>query len=191
MTDSNSSTATIETADKNSWSDEPIRLPSTSGQTETIADEVQRWLGLQGIGFGPSTPPQPNVNATRVVEGNDAQWSSNSDRVIGLRKWAGQIESINDGLMTIHLYPADHDGPAMIADFNIALLGSSGSAVRPGAVVYLTTRTVLSHFGHVEGMTQLRLRRPRRWTKAELDEINRRSRARAKKLADHANRSAR
>lgn len=180
------------------WSASPFVSRSSAQSAEVrggpvaVADEVQSWLAHQSVDIKPRGPRQSTSSAaTRTVEGNNSDNSSNTSRVVGLKKWAGQVQSVHNEVLTVHLHPVDHDGPSLSADFDIALLAPDEAAVRQGAVVYLTTRMVQSQSGRIEAMTQLRLRRLRRWSKEELEEIMRLSRARARKFANHANRTPR
>jgi hypothetical protein len=109
-------------------------------------------------------------------------------RIVGLQKWAGQIYSIDNGLITIELVPLDHDGPTLFADFDLRLIAPDERKAKPGAIVYLTTRMIQGNSGHVEAVTNLRLRHPRRWSRAELSEVKRRGRDRAKSFARYARR---
>jgi hypothetical protein len=108
------------------------------------------------------------------------------DLVVGLQRWAGQIVSIDDGLLSAELHPLDHEGEVIVADFELRLLGPDASAARRGAVVYLTTRLIEDKSGAVEAMSRLRLRRTRQWSKKELDDTMSRARLRAASIGAHA-----
>jgi hypothetical protein len=103
-----------------------------------------------------------------------------------MHKWAGSILSIEDGLLTAELYPLDHEGPALVADFDLELLAPDDSAAKPGDVIYLTTRLIEARWGHKEATTHLRLRRPGRWTESELNDIRKRAADKANIFARHA-----
>lgn len=109
-----------------------------------------------------------------------------TSRIVGLRKWAGQIHSVENGLFTVELLPLDHDGPELFADFELELLAPDERSAKPGAIVYLTTRMIQVDSGRVEAVTNVRLRQARRWSKTELDEVNRRGRDRARSFAKYA-----
>jgi hypothetical protein len=111
-----------------------------------------------------------------------------TSRIVGLQKWAGQVYSVDNGLITVELVPLDHDGPTLFADFDLRLIAPDERKAKPGAIVYLTTRMIQGNSGHVEAVTNLRLRHPRRWSRAELSEVKRRGRDRAKSFARYARR---
>lgn len=123
-----------------------------------------------------SAAPQP----TRLVP------TTGGLPILGMHKWAGSILSIEDGLLTAELFPLDHEGPSLVADFDLDLLAPDESAAKPGDVVYLTTRLIQGRWGHKEATTHLRLRRPGRWTESEVDDIYRRAADKARILARYA-----
>lgn len=101
------------------------------------------------------------------------------ERVLGLRKWEGRITEISDGLLTVELTPADHDGPELVADFDTALLGPDSSSAAPGDILYLTTRTIRDASGYLYQTSSLKLRRPGPWGEGELGEIREAAQRRA------------
>jgi hypothetical protein len=114
--------------------------------------------------------------------------SNATTRIVGLQKWAGQICSVEKGLFTVELRPLDHDGPTLFADFDLRLLAPDEREAKPGAIVYLTTRMIQGDSGRVEAVTNVRLRHPRRWSRAELNEVKQRGRDRARSFAKYASR---
>lgn len=102
-----------------------------------------------------------------------------SERILGLRKWEGRITEISDGLLTVALTPADHDGPELVADFDTALLGPDSSSAAPGDILYLTTRTIRDASGYLYQTSSLKLRRPGPWGDDELREIRESAQRRA------------
>ena len=122
------------------------------------------------------------------IASNTPTDQTGASRIVGLQKWAGQIYSVENGLCTVELLPLDHDGPALFADFDLRLLAPDEREAKPGAIVYLTTRMIQGDSGHVEAVTNLRLRHPRRWSRAELNEVKQRGRDRARSFAKYARR---
>jgi hypothetical protein len=96
---------------------------------------------------------------------------SSGEVVVGLKRWEGRILEISDGLLTVELTPSDHDGPELVADFDVDLLGPDSSSAGPGDIIYLTTRTVRDTTGYPYQTSSLKLRRPGPWGEDELSEI--------------------
>ena len=95
--------------------------------------------------------------------------------VTGLKKWVGVIQEIEDGFFTAELSPLDHEGPDLLADFDVNLLAPDDEFVTVGDVVYLTTRYVHDYGnggrGYNTSTTQIRLRRLGVWSQEELSQI--------------------
>ena len=89
------------------------------------------------------------------------------------------------------MFPFDHDGPALVADFELGLLSPDQALAAPGGIVYLTTRTIADDWGQQFSTTQLRLRRPWRWERKELAEILSDARKRANIIQGYARRRPR
>jgi hypothetical protein len=94
-----------------------------------------------------------------------------SELVVGLKKWVGVIREIGDGIFTAELTPLDHEGPQLLADFELRLLAPDDANVELGDVVYLTTRYVRNRSGYPTATTQLRLRRLGEWSPEQLAAI--------------------
>lgn len=98
-----------------------------------------------------------------------------SELVTDLKKWTGVIQEIDDCLFTAELSPLDHEGPVLLADFQLKALAPDDTNVGIGDIVYLTTRYVSGHDGRGRGYntvtTQIRLRRMGRWSQDELRHI--------------------
>jgi hypothetical protein len=107
------------------------------------------------------------------------------EQIVGLRKWAGVIQVIEDDLLTVELAPLDHEGPTLLADFDLDLLAPDDTAAGVGDVVYLTTRIVRGRWGHKEVTSHLRLRRVGRWSREELREIHNQALDRARTFAQY------
>jgi hypothetical protein len=73
--------------------------------------------------------------------------------------------------MTVELMPYDHEGPDLVADFDVELLGPDSDSVVDGDIIYLTTRTVRDAIGYRYQTSSLKLRRPGPWDERELQEI--------------------
>lgn len=95
----------------------------------------------------------------------------NGEVVVGLKKWEGRILEISDGLLSVELTPSDHDGPELVVDFDVDLLGPDSSSAESGDMIYLTTRTVRDATGYPYQTSSLKLRRPGPWGEDELREI--------------------
>jgi hypothetical protein len=102
-----------------------------------------------------------------------------------MHKWAGEIIEVEDDVLTAEFTPLDQEGPTFTADFDLKLLGPDCRLAKPGGTVYLTTRFIEDQSGYPEAMTNLRLRRPRRWSARELADTLRRAQATAAKIQRH------
>jgi hypothetical protein len=105
--------------------------------------------------------------------------------ILGMNKWEGRIIEIEDGLFSAELTPLDHEGPTLVADFDLKLLAPDDTLVRPGDVVYLTVRTV-REFGYVTTTSGLRLRRVARWSESELNAAWRAGQQESRALQEYA-----
>jgi hypothetical protein len=105
--------------------------------------------------------------------------------VVDMHKWAGEIIAIEDGVLTAEFMSLDREGPTFTADFELKLLGPDCPLAKPGGTVYLTTRFLEDQSGYPEAMTNLRLRRPRRWSARELADTMQRARATAAAIQRH------
>lgn len=105
-------------------------------------------------------------------------------RIWGVKKWSGIILKIVDGLMTVELTPLDHDGSSFQANFELQALSPDEENVRPGDVVYLTTKMIRSSGYGTTVAAELRARRVGVWTNRELVEIERLARERADYFKD-------
>jgi hypothetical protein len=113
-----------------------------------------------------------------------------NELVTGLKKWVGVILHVEAGLLTAELSPLDHEGPALLADFDLELLAPDDEGVSAGDVIYLTTRYVRGYDhggrGYNTATTQVRLRRMGQWSQKELTEIECLARRDAAELDDYA-----
>lgn len=94
-----------------------------------------------------------------------------AERIVGLKRWEGRILEISDGLFTAELTPSDHDGPELVADFDLDLLGPDSCSAGLGDIIYLTTRKICNAAGYPYETSSLKLRRPGPWGENELREI--------------------
>jgi hypothetical protein len=178
------------------------RAPGSTGATGSYASTglvsttqnsvdymVNSWRANQQIepsntgasfGSGISQSPTGTISASKP--------EMRSQRILGMNKWVGSITAIEDGILTAELFPSDHEGPALVADFALSLLSPDESLASPGSIVYLTTRTIDAGWGQRTATTQLRLRRPWHWSAEELDKILAQARVRARTLQGHARR---
>jgi hypothetical protein len=108
-----------------------------------------------------------------------------TELIVGLKKWIGVVQAVEDGIFTAELSPIDHEGPAFLADFDLELLAPDEEAVQAGDVVYLTTRYVRAAKGYNTATTQVRLRRPGLWTQEEVAEIQKSARRDARQLSQY------
>lgn len=148
-----------------------------------------KWDQGQSSGFATGAKVTSAVGSQ--LDPSSRSSSAATSHIVGLQKWVGQIHSVINGLITVELHPLDHDGPTLFADFDLRLLSPDEREAKSGAIVYLTTRMIQGDSGHVEAVTNLRLRHPRRWSRTEISEVKRRGRDRAKSFAGYADRSAR
>jgi hypothetical protein len=160
--------------------------PPSSVDTRESTDEInalfERWLLNQ------PNMQQINHNVQQYDTSGDVASSPRQPNVLitGLKKWVGIIQSIDDGMFTAELSPIGHEGPDMLADFELELLMPDVSFVAPGDVVYLTTRYVKARRGYPTATTQIRLRRLGQWSDEELAEIKRRARGYADEIRGFA-----
>ena len=152
---------------------------------------VESWRANQEI--GPSNTGDTFNVAVSQSAGTTSTFKPDMrpNRILGIRKWIGTILAIEDGLLTAEMFPFDHDGPALVTDFELRLLAPDQALAAPGGIVYLTTRTISDDWGQETATTQLRLRRPWRWTQEELGEILSGARKKAHILLGYARRRTR
>lgn len=108
-----------------------------------------------------------------------------TELVVGLKKWTGVIQQVEEDLFTAELTPIDHEGPTLLADFDLALLAPDAATVTPGDVIYLTTRFVTGIRGYTTATTQIRLRRAGHWSENELAEIREAARRSADQFSQY------
>jgi hypothetical protein len=166
-----------------------------SSGSDAYRQIVRNWLAGQNAGRSAEGLASDRRNERIDFPSTQPDLSSDTlapsaNVVVGMRKWVGEIVSIQDDLLTLELFPLGREAPVLVADFNLNLLAPDVPLARPGGIVYLTTRLVQEQSGYVEAMTNLRLRRPRRWAAEELSATMTRARARAKAIGKHAKRSA-
>lgn len=109
--------------------------------------------------------------AQAKVDQNANGGTRHAERIVGLSKWEGRILEISGDLLSVELTPSDHDGPELVADFDLDLLGPDSSSASVGDIVYLTTRTIRDAAGYPHRTSSLKLRRPGVWAEGELREI--------------------
>lgn len=170
------------------WVASPNSLPGTgtsptgmSGNpvvTSTSEASTSTSAGLPGDGYRPGSwwgrrefAGRGSAVADVEVDPRAGGFRTGPERVLGLRKWEGRITEISGGLLTVELTPADHDGPELVADFDVGLLGPDSSSAAPGDILYLTTRTIRDASGYPYQTSSLKLRRPGQWGEDELREI--------------------
>jgi hypothetical protein len=166
--------------------------PYQAGDYGPIA---RNWIASQSITTYSDIPARKSANRRSASAPTQSDLAPDSlspaaVSIFGLQKWTGEIVSIDDGFLTVELFPLDHEGQVEVASFELRLLGPDISMAQPGGIVYLTTRSMQDSSGYVEAMTNLRLRRPRRWSQKELSSTMKRARERAKAFEKHANRTS-
>jgi hypothetical protein len=90
--------------------------------------------------------------------------------VVGLHRWEGRVIEIEGDIFAAELYPLDHDGPELVADFDLDLLAGDGDEILPGTRFYLTTR-IIEYNGRKDVTSSLRLRRLGRWKDTDLRQV--------------------
>lgn len=158
-----------------------VQLTSTAlGQDD---DSTTETATIEGVthDYHPSSPSEESAEFPNAVSlstapsgqpGNTVRSSQRPRRVTGLRRWEGRIQDISDGLLSVELIPADHEGPPLVADLRAELLGPDLNSARPGDIVYLTTRMVYWTGRYPTETSSLKLRRPGPWDAGELQEIH-------------------
>ncbi len=177
--------------------DASVQTSARYGNSATVADPlssytdyaVQSWLAYKQIG-AINTGDSFGIANPQALAGtiSSHRLEMRQQRVLGMQKWVGSITAVEDGMLTAELFPFDHDGPSLVADFDLSLLSPDDSLAKPGGVVYLTTRIIEGDWGQKTATTQLRLRRPRHWSRRDLDDILALARQRARILQSHARR---
>jgi hypothetical protein len=137
--------------------------------TSTAAAPGDRYLGSSWLGYHALHSSDSSPDADRNQEGSAPR--ARAERIVGLKKWEGRVLEISDGLLTVELSPSDHEGPELVADFDLELLGPDSSFAGPGDIIYLTTRTIRNAAGYPYQTSSLKLRRPGPWSEDELREI--------------------
>ena len=130
-----------------------------SAPLNSVDYAVQSWRANREIGLsntGASFGAGISQSPTGTTSASKAE--ARSQRILGMNKWVGSITAIEDGILTAELFPSDHEGPTLVADFDLSLLSPDESLARPGGIVYLTTRTIDAGWGQRTATTQLRLR---------------------------------
>lgn len=86
----------------------------------------------------------PRVDQRQSIPANaKPAVSTRAVRIAGMRKWEGYVEQVSDADFTAELTPLDHDGPVVLADFDLDTISPSDRAeIVPGASFYLAVRTV-------------------------------------------------
>jgi len=178
--------------------------------TGAILSEIEaaahRWSGASGLNAGTATISKTASTGSVVVAGTGTSNlsvfsaprtasttsppSRTAELVTGLKKWTGVIQEIEAGLFTAELLPLDHEGPSLLADFDLNLLAPDDAAVGIGDVIYLTTRYVRAYDrrgrGYQTATTQVRLRRLGQWSESELREIEHLAQRDAAELAEYS-----
>jgi hypothetical protein len=135
--------------------------------------------GTNAFGSGTSS------SAPLASTGKPGRSRRPSELIVGLKKWIGVVQGIEEGIFTAELSPIDHEGPVFLADFDLELLAPDEEAVEAGDVVYLTTRYVRAAQGYSTATTQVRLRRPGLWTQEEVAEIHESARRDAQRFSQY------
>lgn len=185
-------TGTIGESWKSTYGDPGYSNTSTQFSSDLYRQIGQNWIARQqglAIPSDASSGVQANeptgVRATNPAA-SPSLLTPSMDAVVGLHKWAGEILAIEDQVLTAEFTPLDREGPTFTADFDLKLLGPDCPLAKPGGIVYLTTRLIEDESGYPEAMTNLRLRRPRRWSARELADTLRRARTTAAAIQRHA-----
>lgn len=89
--------------------------------------------------------------------------------ITGMHKWSGRIVNLDEGIFTAELTPLDHEGPAVLADFELADLDADDpESVTAGDLFYLSVRTVRDRGRRVTRTSNLLLRRLGSWSLEDL-----------------------
>ena len=172
------------------------QVDSLLGETpnESYAAVVRHWAAYMDLASAHGTQLTSDTQSTSAATTTAPSRSPvymRRERILGMHKWTGFITCIEDGVLTAELVPLDHDGPWMLADFDLELLAPDESTAMVGDVVYLTTRLIQGRWGHKEATSHLRLRRLGRWSEDELAGINLKATDRARSFAKYEDRPPR
>jgi hypothetical protein len=147
------------------WQEKPYpKLEESPSQPRSTAS-----VAVDGKHFSDSFPQSHGVSSGDTT-GTDRPATASSGSaagVVGLHRWEGWVTDIDGDIFSAELRPLDHEGPPLIADFNMALLAVAGEEVYVGSSFYLTTRMIESN-GRNESTSSLRLRRLGRWKESDL-----------------------
>jgi len=157
-----------------------IADPSISADSETL------WVGRSRTAELSSTSAQNRRGDETSTDIGSLSHRRTGELVVGLKKWAGVVREIGDGIFTAELTPLDHEGPQLLADFELRLLAPDDDNVEEGDVVYLTTRYVRSRSGYPTATTQIRLRRLGEWSSDQLSALREEAQRHAEELSRYA-----
>ena len=92
-------------------------------------------------------------------------------RVSGLQTWQGRVLDIDAEIFSAEIVPIDHDGPTLVADFQVSKLAPQDDSgeLHIGDVFYLTVRTIKDKGNLPSTTSSLRMKRVGHWTEQELE----------------------
>lgn len=175
-----------------SSADDEARTESED-RASTVARRYRMGLGTRS-GVTPETGAASQRHSPDTLRDRDHQTSRSTaprpdvpaSRIVGLQKWEGRITTVENDVITAELTPLDHEGPTLLADFDLDLLTPDDGAVEPGDLVYLTVRTVRGRGNSKSVTSSLRLKRMGRWSESELQRVRDRARTKWESIHQHA-----
>jgi hypothetical protein len=111
---------------------------------------IQSWIAKSQMEFADTGAAFGASSAQATGTQSNYRPLMAQERVLGMQKWAGSILAIEEDILTVELFPLDHDGPSLVADFDIRLLSPDQSLAKQGSVVYLTTRLIEDEWGKTQ-----------------------------------------
>jgi hypothetical protein len=106
--------------------------------------------------------------------------------VAGLHKWNGRVLEVDDGIFTAELAPLYHNGPTVLADFELSQLDiDEDESIQPGDLFYLSIATIRERGNRSRKDSLLLFRRLGSWAGRELEQIKREAQVEYNDLEGH------
>jgi hypothetical protein len=139
-------------------------LDARRAATSLVEKRVSNTTGTSAV-----TQAEPATAASTVAPTSAAR-SAVPMSIMGMHKWSGRIVEIDGDILTAELTPVDHNGPAVLADFQLSDLDADeDEEVQVGDLFYLAVRTIRDRGRRRTRTSTLLLRRLGRWSADELN----------------------